>query len=203
VIHAHLDHRIAVLVAQLKQHQRHADVVIEIAARGQNAGFGIRDPGSGARRLAQDQGQHFLDGGLAAAAGQTHQRHREFSAPVGAEPAQREPRVPDHDQRQLDLRIPDPGPRVFHHGGHRSGCRGLGHETMTVETLALERDEQVAALHGAAVGIDAVEGNVAAAYSGIQRARRLGDSHHRHLPLNAACAAPASLNGRLVPPISW
>ena len=43
VIHAHLDHRETVIGLQLQQHERHTDVVVEVAARGQNAGFSIDD----------------------------------------------------------------------------------------------------------------------------------------------------------------
>ena len=36
MVHAHLDHRVAVLVAQAQQRERHADVVVEIAGGGEH-----------------------------------------------------------------------------------------------------------------------------------------------------------------------
>jgi len=73
MVHAHLDHRIAVLLAQAQQHQRYADMVVEVATGGED--------GLGANMLAQHCGNHFLDRGLAAGASQGDQGQAEATAP--------------------------------------------------------------------------------------------------------------------------
>ena len=60
-IGAHLDDGTLVRSVEPHQCQRHADVIVEVAAR--------RQAGAGA---AQDRGNHFLGGGLAVAAGDRH-----------------------------------------------------------------------------------------------------------------------------------
>ncbi len=85
VVHAHFQHRVAMPGMQPSQHQRHADVVIEIALRCQDGLF--------AHGLAQDGGNHFLDRGFAIAAGQADQWNRIGVAPVCRQLSQRQPGV--------------------------------------------------------------------------------------------------------------
>ena len=88
---------------------------------------------------------------------------------------------------------------------------------MAVETLADERDEEVARVHRAAVGGDAGEGGRRAGEAPVDRARRFLEAHHRFLahriasvhraPLchsaSAARATSRSLKGWRTPAISW
>ena len=99
VVHAHFDHRVAMLGLQLEQHERHADVVVQIAARCEH--LVCRIVGCGfSNGLPQNRSEHFLDGGLAAAAGQRDERQRKPAAPVRGEPSERTPRVVDDDEWQ-------------------------------------------------------------------------------------------------------
>ena len=76
-------------VGQAQQRQRHADVVVEVAARGQ-ALAGLRE----------DRGDHLLGGGLAVAAGHADQRAGELLAPGARGALERRLRVRHHDLRQ-------------------------------------------------------------------------------------------------------
>ena len=82
VVHAELDHGVAMGLAQLEQRERRADVVVQIAARGKH-GAGLR-----ARGQSQDCGEHLLHGRLAAAAGDRDERGGEARPPVRRQRAQ-------------------------------------------------------------------------------------------------------------------
>ncbi|MNC85979.1 hypothetical protein D3C83_16060 [compost metagenome] len=45
VIHSHFDHRVAMLRLEFEQHQRHADVVVQVSPGGEHAGIAIGIPG--------------------------------------------------------------------------------------------------------------------------------------------------------------
>ena len=62
MIHSHLDHRRPLRLAQLEQGQRQADVVVQVADRRQY-------PAGITEMRTQDRRTHFLDRGLAIAAG--------------------------------------------------------------------------------------------------------------------------------------
>jgi hypothetical protein len=170
VAHAHLDHRRAMRVTQPEQRQRQADLVVEVAARGQHR---LR---IAAEVRAQDRGAHFLDRGLAVAAGDAEQRNRKAGTPGGGQLAQRQARVVHHDQRQSGI---GRGPAAFDHGAGGALGQHLAHEVMTVEAIALECDEQHAGSHGARVGADGVEHDIRAEMWHAYHRARLRKTHHR------------------------
>ena len=72
MIGAHLDHRETMLRFQTKQRQRHADVIVEVAARGEAF-----------TRFAENRRGHLLDRRLAVTSRDSDHRHRELCAPLG------------------------------------------------------------------------------------------------------------------------
>ena len=79
MIHAQLDHAYAVAAAQTQQGQRHTNLVIQIALRGQG-----RIPCIG----AQDAGNHLRDRGFAIAARHRDQGQGKLRAPSRSQSAQ-------------------------------------------------------------------------------------------------------------------
>ena len=130
VVHAHFHHTHAMGIGEAQQRERHADVVVEIAACGKG------------RLLAhvgnQNGGDHFLDGGLAVAAGDGNERQAEACTPAGRQRAQRQPGI-GHPQGQHT------GALEAHFGGD-TGCAGRDggiDEIVPVETLAAQGDVQI------------------------------------------------------------
>ena len=138
MVHAHLDHGIAVLLAQLEQCQRQADVVVQVTLGRQHR---ILAAGHG----AQDAGQHLLHSCLAVAAGDGGQRQVELAAPVGGQCAQRQPRILDQQGRSQSRHL------MRDHGGGRTGFQRGGGVIMSVDPLAAHGDEQLSAHIAAAV----------------------------------------------------
>ncbi len=73
---------------QLQQRQRRAEVVVQVAAGGQHAVFAVGG--------TQDAGEHFLDAGLAAGAGDRRHRAIEAVAVQRAEPPKRQTGIRHH-----------------------------------------------------------------------------------------------------------
>ena len=91
MVHAHLDHGVAMGSAQSEQRQRHADVVIQVALGREH----LLDLAS---LRSQDRGNHFLHRGLAAAAGERHHGNGEAAAPVTGQLTQSKARILDNQQ---------------------------------------------------------------------------------------------------------
>ena len=81
VIHPHFHHGITVMLAQLEQGKRQADVVIQVTLCCE-----YRTGISG--MCMKNAGQHFLDRGLAITAGDRYQRNSEFTPPISSKIAQ-------------------------------------------------------------------------------------------------------------------
>ena len=145
VIRAHLDDGVAMLGRQLQQHQRHADVIVEIAARDQRLAL-----------ARQDRADQLLRGRLAVAAGDADQRNVELPSPLARECRQRAERIGCHDLR--DLR----SERALDDRGGRTALRGRCDEVVAVEARTAQRDEQRAGLQRARIGGDAAERAVVA-----------------------------------------
>ena len=212
VVHAHLDHRIAVPGPQLEQGERHTDVVVQVAARGEHRGFRIEDRGwwigdrgLGNTCLSQYRGQHFLDRRLAVAPGQRDQRHRELAAPIGRKRAQGFLRVIDDQQWQPFTQCPilDLQSCLLDQRSRRLFPGGLREKIVAVVARALERDEQRLRRERAGIGADGVERAVLPPQFGGNRAGGLGQSHHAHRSASAFLATAASENGRRAPRTSW
>ena len=76
VVHPEFDHADAVFAAQAQDGQRHANVVVQVALRGQRRA--VR------RMQMQDGSNHLRDRGFAVAAGDADQGQMPLRAPVGA-----------------------------------------------------------------------------------------------------------------------
>ena len=155
---AHLDHREAVRGRQAQQRQRHADVVVQVAARGERLA-GLR----------QDRRRHLLGGGLAVAAGHADQRAAEVRAPGARGLLERRLRVAHHDLRQRHrLR------RAHHRAGGPGGVR-RGHEIIAVELRSAQRDEQLPGRERARIAHHVAEGGIGAGQATTAQARELGE----------------------------
>ena len=119
VIRAHLDHRMAVRGLEPQQRQRHADVVVEVAAGGERRS-----------RAGEDRRQHLLGGRLAVAAADAEHECVAACAPGGGERGERRLGVRDGDLGQGAV-----GGSRDH--GARGPARGRGRdECVAVEALA-------------------------------------------------------------------
>ncbi len=121
MVGAHFQHGKAMGTPQLKQRQRHADMIVEIAFGGERLA-----------RTAQHRGDHVLGGGLAVAA-----RHRDFgdAEARGIGLRQRQQRLSRVAHGHIDphrlaiLFVPF----AFHHGRQPSFLKALFHIRMPVE----------------------------------------------------------------------
>jgi hypothetical protein len=145
VVHAQLDHRGGGARPQAQQRQRHADVVVEVALRGQAA-----SPCQ-ARRMDAIICVTVVLPLLPV----TPISGRLNWAPAGGQRAQRRQAVGHLDAGQPGSFASDAMPPP---GGHGARCAGVRQEGIGVKALALERDEQVARLQRAGVGVHARHG---------------------------------------------
>ena len=199
VVHAQFDHGRLVRSREAQQHQRHADVVVEVALRGKGR---LALPGP------QDGGNHLRDGGLAVATRHADQRQSELGAPPCSQGAKRRQSVGHFNAGQPRRRD-----ATVRQGGCGAAGLGLGQEGVGVKSLTLERDKQVAGLQGAGVGVHTGQGRgaithqVGAGDALADKAQGLLKGHHAHvLPPRACSAARAwamSENGRRTPATSW
>jgi hypothetical protein len=144
MIHAQLDDCGLVRGFQPDQRQRHADVVIQVAA-GRQVLLGTELGG-------QDGRDHFLDRGLAIAAGDAYDRDVELAPPVRADLAERRAGIGHHQRRQREA-----GRQLFYHHGSDAARGDIVQEVMRIETLAAQGDEELAGTGFAAVGGQAME----------------------------------------------
>ena len=190
MVHAHFQYGVLMRLAQAQQHQRQADVVVEIA-------FGMEHGGVRSGVRPQDRRQHFLDRGLAVAAGDGDHRNGEAPAPGGSQPAQCQAGIVDTD------------------GGGHIGCLGLvehradrtlpqrlGGEPAAVELFAAQRDEEIARPDRPAIGGDAQHLGILTRKRYVQHGGGFGKTHHVHAS-SAFFATATSENGRRSPATSW
>ena len=171
MVHAHFDHRVAMRGGEAKQRQRQADIVVEVARGGVHGG--------GAGVGAQDGRHHFLDGGLAVGAGNADALHVEAGAPVCRQRTQRQAGIGHADHAALPCHLAaDQCARAF--GQH------LGHEVVGIEFLAYQRHEQIAGLHGAAIGHHALETNITAQQLAAKHAGGVREHQHARPPTTSA-----------------
>ncbi len=197
VVHAHLDHGGAMTGAQPQQHQRQADVVVEVADGGQHRFHRLQIVAT--LMLAQDGGAHLLDRGLAIAAGDADQRQIELAPPVTGQAAQRQAGVGHAQQRQAPPVIGGPG--VIDHGGGGAMGQHVAHVVVTIEAFSVQRDEQFADGDRARVGRDADERVALRAGGAAGGLRGFEEIHHDNI--SRACrTCSRSENGRRRPAIS-
>lgn len=198
MVHAHLHHGRLVRGPQAQQRERHADVVVEVALRGKG---GRTLPG------AQHGCDHLRDGGLAVAARHADERQAPLRAPARSQRAERAQRVGHLDAGQARGLQPR-----MRHGGHCARLARLGQKLVRVETLALERHEQVARRQRARVAVHAHDerGTVAHEARAGHEGMHLRQGHHRpavHAASlrseSASRACAMSENGWRRPAVSW
>ena len=152
MVHAHFNHGIAVVFAQIQQCERQANVVVEIARRRQHrvrAEFGT-----------QHRRQHFLHGRFAAGTGNPEHERVHGLAPRRCHLLQGVQRV-GHEKAACNA-----GQIAARHNGPRAFGQHVRHKIVRVVVLARQRDKQIAFLRLAAVGDDAANEMV---FSGLRQ----------------------------------
>ena len=161
VVHAQLHHRHLVLCIQAQQGQRHANVVVEVALRGQH---GLRLEG------AQNRRHHLCDRGLAVTARHSDQGQLELRAPACGQLAQGVFAISHHQTGQTGASQSGVRCITLAQGGYGALGLGLGQVVVAVKALALECHEEVARHQAAGVGVHTLHGD-----AGITNDLRAGD----------------------------
>ncbi|MNV78989.1 hypothetical protein D3C71_1725170 [compost metagenome] len=149
------------LRGDLQQGQRRAEVVVEVAARGQD-----RAPGP------QDASQHLLDRGLAAGAGNGHDGFVEGRAVQRAELTEGQAAVAHYQLRQVDT-----GHFALDQGSYCALGLHVGQVVMTIEARTGQGDEQLTCANAAAVDADAGEAGIGARLARLQWRSQLTECH--------------------------
>ena len=148
VVHAEFDHADAVLAAQAQHGQWHANVVVQVALRGQRRAVG--------RMHMQDGGNHLGDCGFAIAAGDADQGQVPLRPPVGAQRSQSVLRVGYFDARQgcgigcAGLGMAEDRDRTLR--------QGLGQKLVGVKGVAAQGHKHIARPGAAGIGVHAQPG---------------------------------------------
>ena len=169
MVHAHFDHRCAMLLAQSQQGKRQADVVVEIAAGRQH--MALPDMGR------HDGGAHVLHRGFAVAAGDGNQWNRKTRAPCGGETTKAQPSVIHHQQWQLAIRM-GICPDGVHHRCRSTLRDSFGGKLMAVEAIAAQCDEKTVLRNGARIRKDRSQHHVAIDGARIYQLCCFGKTHH-------------------------
>ena len=188
MVRTEFHHGGAVLVVELAQRERNADLVVEVAA-----GRGNGAPGP------QNRGDHLLDRGLAVAAGDADQNQvAEAIPPRRGQLSEGANRIGHENERNGDIR------RTLDQGRHRPSPAGALDEFVPVEGRTAHRDEQRARRNRARVGTDALKRDILAHRSPTERRGGFAETHPDHRQTSSACpATAASLNGSRAPSRSW
>ena len=181
------------VLGRFQHRQRHADLVVAVARRGVGA------PGA----LQDRQGQR-LDAGLAVAAGDRHDLAGASldtaALHCGREVGQRALGIGDDHLRHRCVDF------TRHQRRRDTGLRRLGDVVVTVETLALQCDEQrgAALRQRAGIGGDGIDRPVLAMQAAGRHARNVGQAQRLHArPPRAARATCVSSKGCCTPSMSW
>ena len=153
--HPHLHHQRRCAWRRLQQGQRHAHVIVFIAAAGQHRPQG-----------AEGGPDQFARGGLAGGAGDRHERNPQLPSPeaaqllVGLLGVVHEPDRPTarfSQSRGLGWREPVAPGHGRHGGAVPARRQHLIEKQMTIKTFSHQRHEQLARTDATAVGADATE----------------------------------------------
>ena len=175
MVRPHLDHRETVLRFDAGQHQRHADVVVQVALGSQG--------GSGRRETCRGQ---FLECRLAVAARHADDDWRQLPPPRRAEFAERTPGILDRDLR--DRLVDEPR----YDGAGSTLATRLSDVIAAVEVRALQRNEEFSLAERAGVGAHAVEGLVGAMKPAVHEVGSSCEGRH-HLPPSPRSSRAARL----------
>ena len=146
MVHAHFNHGITVVFAQIQQGERQADMVVEIARRRQHrirTEFGT-----------QHRRQHFLHSRFAAGTGNPEHERVHGLAPRRRQLLQGVQRV-GHKKAACNARQ-----IATRHNSPRTFGQHVRHKVVRVVVFARQRNKQIAFLCLAAVGDDAADGTV-------------------------------------------
>jgi hypothetical protein len=179
---AHLDDGRPVRRFQPHERERHADVIVEVAARGEALAH-----------LRKDRGHHLLHRRLAVATADADERQGKLFAPRARERSQPRQRIRYDELRQYD------GLQALHDGAGGSALRGLGHEQIGIEVRAAQRDEQLPGFERARIGGDFAEQAVLPLQLRADRACRFGKRALHARPCASSTTA-RSLNSRTSEP---
>ena len=149
-----------------QQRERYTDVVVEVALRGV-----CRIACS----LSQNGRDHLCDRGLAVASRHGDHRQRELGTPQTRQLTQRASRVGHFRTGQACA-----GEPLMCQRCHRTGGLGLRQKIVRIETLALERHEQVAGAQTARVRVHTSDGHVDIAHGACAGELRQELSHRFH-----------------------
>ena len=174
---AHFHYRVLNARLECEQGQGHADFIVEVALGGE-----------GPAPSCQYGAHHVFGRGLAATAGDGHQRPGEKGAVVGAQAPQRPLRVCDPQVGERQLASTTDQRR------HRAARGRLAEEFMAVKMLALQGYEQLAAGERATVGCDRAEFTVRSDQPRLQRRYQLcqGQRAHHDAAFRARAASACS-----------
>ncbi len=179
VVCAHLQDRKSVLVLDAGQHQRHADVVVQVAVRRQRR-----------RSRGQACGRQLLERRFAVAARHADHDRRQLLPPCGTEFAQRTPGIPHRDLRYVGVDEPR------HDRACRAFVTGLAEVVAAVEVRSLQGDEKLTLLQRARIDAHAVECMVGAVQFALHGISGGGQCRHHSpssaRPLRAARLAAAT-----------
>ncbi len=178
---ANFDDRIAVLRVQFCEHQRYADLVVQIPLRRQCA-----------CRQRQASRDHFLQRRLAVAAGNAYYCRRHMQAPFCRQQSECLQSVINDDDRNICL----------DRGRHDRSARPIPGSRFdkgrTVEVRSLQGNKQLALLKRARIGTDAAKLQVFALKFAVHCCRRFCQGALHHFP-----GAPASRRACMVAWATW
>ena len=174
MVGAHLDHGVA-LFLQPCEGQRHADVVIEIAAGREDRSH-----------LGKDPGQHLLDSGLAVAACQRHDMGTGAATPGKRQLAESTHDISADDLWQIDIHL------VINQSRDSTLFCSGSHVIVPVEVFARYRHEQGSALERTRIAADTIELGVAIDETGAEDFRDFADAETDHARISPRIASTVS-----------
>ena len=156
------------LAGEAQERERHADQIVQVDLRLQDAG----DAAGG----GEDRRQHLLRRRLAVRPGDGEDARRELVPPVRGEILQRSQRIRD-DERGEIVALLELVRHVLDDCARGAGADDLAEEGVRVVVLTLERDEHRARLQLPRVGADGGERRETAAtvHAGAGRAHHVGE----------------------------
>ena len=169
VVHPKFHHSDAVFWSQAQQGQWNANVVVEVASRGQGVLLAVG--------CHQDRGQHLCDRGLAIATGHGDQWQVESGTPGSGQFGQRDFGVRHFYAWHADQAF---GRTGMADRRHRTFLLRLGKKVVRIKSFALESDKQIARLDRAGIGMHPLHVHVASAapLRTAQPGKGLPQGHH-------------------------
>ncbi len=175
MIGAHFDNGTLMVVAQLQQGQRHADLVVQVSLGCQHR-----------PALPHDRCNHLLDGRLAARTCHCDHRNIETLSPGCCRHAERFTHILDNDLRQLAVDL------FTDHQSGRAGGFGSSTKLVTIKARARQGEEHVTFRQRACIRGYAREQDVVTVQFTLRIGCDEGQAFHQRDPPSIACAVSAS-----------